>query len=157
MNQELSTTSILALIDTTKEARLSFVRSTIEELKEGNRDPLLVHIHCKNMEQMIKELTGDKDFKDMVLAEANKYGKAFERHNAKVQIKEVGSTYDYSVCEDVVYGDLVNKMAELKKTMSAREKFLQNIPDGGIADPDNGNMIYRAAKASTTAISVTLK
>lgn len=156
MNQELSTNSILSLIDTDKATRQSFVTSHINLLKEGNTDILQSHIQAKNMEQMLKELLSNDEYKSMVLDTAQQYGaKSFERHNAKVEIKEAGTTWTYP--EDTEYLSLLGQLEEIKGKIKAREKFLQNIPASGVADPVSGEMIYPAVKSSTTTVAITLK
>lgn len=168
MTQELSTTSILALFETSRSQRESFVLDIVARIDAGEIDPLKVHLQIKAMEDVINRLTNtDKKknslaelagvYKNSLLEAASRYGKSFELHNAKFEQKEVGTKYDYSVCEDVTYNELSAQMEDLKAKMKEREKFLQNVPEEGIADPTNGNMIYRAAKSSTTSIAVTLK
>lgn len=158
MNTEvLQPTSIMALIDTNKESRQGFIRAAIADLKDGGKDPLLFHIHVKNMESMIKDLTGNKEYKDLVHDAATPYGKKFDRHNAAVEIKETGVSYDYAICQDVEYDALCDQMLDLKAKIKEREKFLQSIPEAGIVDPVHGNMIYRANRSSSTTVAITLK
>jgi hypothetical protein len=158
MNTEiLQPTSIMALIDTNKESRQAFIRASIANLKDGGADPLLFHIHVKNMESMLKDLTGNREYKDLVHEAAVPYGKSFERHNAKVEIKEAGTKWNYDRCEDETYNALRAQLDEIKGKMAEREKFLQNVPEGGICDPEHGNMIYRASKSSSTTVAITLK
>ena len=46
----------------------------------------------------------------------------------------------------------------IETQIKKRQEFLKTIPEGGMADPETGAMIYRAAKpATTTAVVVTLK
>lgn len=158
MNTEiLQPTSIMALIDTNKESRQAFIKASIANLKDGGADPLLFHIHVKNMESMIKDLTGNKEYKNLVHEAAVPYGKSFERHNATVEIKEAGTRWNYDRCEDTVWISLQMELAELTKKIKEREAFLQNVPEGGIVDPEHGNMIYRASKSSSTTVAITLK
>lgn len=154
---ELSTTGILSLLQTTKEQRGTFVSDVINRIKNGEFSPVLCHLQLKCMEALVDDVVTSDEYKELLLEEATKHGKTFEMYNGKFQIKEAGTKYDYSVCEDVVYNELMSAKAELDAKIKERQKFLQNIPENGIADPDNGNMIYRAAKSSTTTVTVTLK
>lgn len=154
---ELSTTGILSLLQTTKEQRGTFVSDVISRIKNGEFSPVLCHLQLKCMEALVEDVVTSDEYKELLLEEAAKHGKTFEMYNGKFQIKEAGTKYDYSVCEDVVYNELMSAKAELDAKIKERQKFLQNIPENGIADPDNGNMIYRAAKSSTTTVTVTLK
>ena len=160
-NNELSATSILSLFETTKAERTSFVRSVINSLKEGNTDPLKVHLQVKNTEALIKELSEDKEYKEMVLTQAAKHGKNFDLHNANFRIQEVGTKYDFAHCGDSVIDGLYLEMSELKAKIKEREEFLKSLPPIGldIVDSDTGEVktILKPIKTSTTSIAVTLK
>lgn len=155
--EQLTTTGILSLLQTTKEQRQNFVSDVIGRIKNGEFSPVLCHLQLKCMEALVEDVITSDEYKSLLLEEAEKNGKTFEMYNGKFQIKEVGTKYDYSVCEDTVYNELVAQKSHLDAKIKERQKFLQNIPEGGIADPDNGNMIYRASKSSSTTVTVTLK
>lgn len=157
MEMELTATSIVALFDTNKEQRQSFASHAITALKEGTVNPLDFHLQIKKMEDVIKQITGNPEYMSLVLDEAEKHGKTFERAHAKVEIKEVGTKYDYTVCEDTYFNELEAQKTELDKKIKDRQKFLQGIPESGMVDPNYGNMIYRASKSSSTSTAVTLK
>jgi len=160
-NNELSATSILSLFETTKSERTSFVRSVINSLKDGNTDPLKVHLQVKNTEALIKELSEDKEYKEMVLTQATKHGKTFDLHNANFRIQEVGTKYDFAHCGDSVIDDLYSQMVSLKAKIKEREEFLKSLPPIGldILDSATGEVktILKPIKTSTTSIAVTLK
>lgn len=161
MNTEiLQPTSIMALIDTTKESRQSFIQAAIADLKDGGKDPLLFHIHVKNMESMIKDLTSNKEYKNLVHEATVPYGKSFDRHNAKVEIKEAGTSYDYTNCNDPELEELFEAMNLAKEKLKERETFLKNIPSAGIDNvTKDGEVvkIYPPVKSSSTTVSITLK
>lgn len=161
MEQQLTAISILALFETDKAQRASFVQDVITKMQDGTADPLKVHLQMKCMEDLVNGFIGSKkgskEYKDLVLEAAQKHGKEFDYYNAKFSVKEVGTKYDYSVCEDVVMNELLAQQAGLKTRIDERAKFLQTIPESGMADPENGNMIYRAVKTSTTSVTVKLK
>jgi len=154
---ELSTTGILSLLQTNKEQRQSFANDLIQRIENGEIDPILVHLQLKCMEQVVETAIGHEKYKSLLLEEATKHGKTFEKYNGTFSIREVGTKYDYSKCEDAKYNDMIAEKEALDKEIKERAKFLQNIPEGGIADPENGNMIYRATKSSTTSVTVTIK
>src|SRR5688572_13028219 len=90
MTQELTTTSILSLFETTKEQRQSFALGVVQALETGDTDPLKVHLQVKCMEDIIKLLNGNTNYKAAVLDAANKNGqKTFKFQNSKEEIKEV--------------------------------------------------------------------
>jgi len=99
----LITTTDLSLFETTKAERQDFAQSVIKGIKDGLSDPLKVHYQVKCMEDIIKNITNDAEYKSMTLDEAAKYGKTFDHYNAKFEVKEMGVKYDYSVCNDPVY------------------------------------------------------
>lgn len=162
MTQELSTTSILSLFETNKDQRQSFVMNVVDALDNGNADPLKVHLQVKCMEDIIKQLNANTVYKNRVLEAAQTYGeKSFQYQNSKVEIKEVGTKYDFSKCSDPVLDDLLAQQAELDKTVKARQDMLKTIPVKGmiITDESTGDTftVYPPAKSSSTSVAVTLK
>ena len=155
---KLVTTTDLSLFETTKAERQDFAQSVINGLKEGNSDPLKVHLQVKCLEDLIKQITTHPEYKDLTLDEATKYGKSFELHNAKFEIKEMGVKYDYSTCGDPVYNDLTQKLAELEKEIKDRQAFLKAVKPGTeILIEDEVIVLYPPVKTSTTSITVNLK
>lgn len=154
---DISPISVVSLFDTNKEGRETFAQSCIFQVTEGYRNPLEVHVQLKNMEDIIKRITGDAAYKKAVLEEAEKNGKQFEMHNAKVQVKEAGTKWLYDQCNDSTLQELQAQAEKLNEQIKERQKLLQNIPEGGMADPETGNLIYRAAKQSETTVAITLK
>ncbi len=161
MTQELTTTSILSLFDTTKEQRESFALDLINRIDNGQVDPLKAHLQLKCMEDIIKKLNDNSNYKAGLLAAAEKMGgKSFQLHNAKFEIKEVGTKYDFSNSGDPVYADLAVKMEQLKTEMKARESFLKTVPLKGmpilIEDTGEAVTVFPPSKTSTTSVAVTL-
>jgi hypothetical protein len=162
MSQELTATSIVALFDTNKAQRASFKDSLITSMKEGFVNPLDIHLQIKCMQDLVKQITEDKEYTSLVLEAAEKYpGKSFEYKQAKIEKKEVGVKYDYSVCADPIYARYAEAKSRAEILTKEREKFLQNVPEGGftMVDEDGGETvtIHRPVKTSTTSIAVTLK
>ena len=149
----------LSLFETTKAERQDFAQSVIKSIKDGLSNPLKVHYQVKCMEDVIKNITGDAEYKSMTLDEAAKYGKSFEHFNARFEVKEMGVKYDYSVCNDPVYNKLKAQLTVLEDEIKAREKYLKAIPTSGIETlfEDEVVTLYPPAKSSTTSITVNLK
>jgi len=157
---ELSTNSILSLFDTNKEQRASFVTQVIDNIENGTADPLKVHLQVKGMEEIIKAITRSETYKEVLLNEAAKYGKSFEHFNAKFIVKETGTQYDYSQCNDEVIDSLAKQIDNIKGIIKERETFLKNLPVEGIeVITKDGEVvrIYPPAKSSTTSVTVSLK
>jgi hypothetical protein len=155
---KLATTTDLSLFETTKAERQDFAQYVVNGLKDGLSDPLKVHLQVKCMEDLIKQITSHPDYKDLTLDEAAKYGKSFEIHNAKFEVKEMGVKYDYSNCGDPIYNRLAEELAELEKKVKDRQAFLKAVQPGTeLLIEDEVIVLYPPVKTSTTSITVNLK
>lgn len=155
---KIATVTDLSLFETTKAERQDFAQSVVNGLKEGLSDPLKVHLQVKCMEDLIKQITSNPDYKDLTLDEAAKYGKSFEHYNAKFEIKEMGVKYDYSNCGDPIYNRLAEELAELEKKVKDRQTFLKAVQPGTeLLIEDEVIILYPPVKTSTTSITVNLK
>lgn len=159
MDNQISAVGVLSLLDTTKEQRESFVRSIVSALEEGTADTLKVHLQVKNTEDLIKQITSDEKYREFLLSEAQKHGKSFEAYNAKFQVKETGTRYDYSVCNDPELVELQAIADRANEAVKQRQKFLQSVPQSGVDVRVNDELVtvYPPIKLSTTSVSVTLK
>ena len=169
MNYELSTAdSILALFETTKAERESFVNDVVYRLETGNVDPLKIHLQVKAMEEIIARLTDRKKYpatakvySDHLLFAAELNGREFMFRNAKFSIRETGTAYDFSRCGDSLLKCLQSRYDAVKKDLDERKEFLKSIPVTGITNVDEltGEVekIYPPSKSSTTSVTVTLK
>lgn len=164
MNHELRATSILSLMDTTKDQRRSFAEQVITEIEMGSVNPLLIHCQIKAMESLLSQFLDKGELKErymkLVIDEAAKHPKKFEFHSGTFETKEAGVKYDYSQCNDPVMLDLLAKQADLKIRIDTRAKLLQSIQGHmDIVDQHTGEVhtLYPPAKTSTTTVSVTLK
>ena len=79
----------------------------------------------------------------------------------QVQVKEVGVKYDYTVCNDQIYNDLLYMLNDIKEQIKIREKFLSKIPSGGttIVYEQTGEVrtIYPPIKQGSQGITITFK
>jgi hypothetical protein len=130
----LTTTGILSLLDTTKEQRASFVADLIDKLQDGLADPVKVHLQVKKMEDLLNQIKENQDYKNLVMEEAVKYGKTFELYGALFEIKNGAGKYDYSADAEI---------AELQKKIKDRQEFLKGIPAKGleVVDKKTGEII----------------
>lgn len=158
MENQLSAGSILSLFQTTKDQRQVFAESVIESLENGTRSAIDIHLQLKCMGDIIDRIISDKNYREYLNTEAIHRGRTFEVHNAKFTIREMGGKWDYSKTEDTELHELEYAKLLIEAQIKKRQEFLKNIPEGGMADPETGAMIYRAAKpATTTTVAVTLK
>lgn len=155
----ITTISDLSLFETSKGERYAFAQSVVNNAKEGLINPLKLHLQVKCLEDLIKQITNNPDYKELTLDEAYKYGKTFEQYNAKFEIKEMGVKYDFATCGCPIMNDLLSQQEELTKAIKEREKFLKAIPPQGLETliEDEVVTLYPPQKTSTTSISVNLK
>ena len=143
-----------------KITRQAMARQVIADLSEGTANPVQIHYNIKCLEDLIKQITNDKEYKSIVLFEAEKHGKSFEFKNSKVEIKETAVKYDYSVCNDPEWNKLEAEILALKDKQKERETFLKTIRPHGIEIVDENGEVYTLfppVKTSTTSVAVTLK
>lgn len=160
MTNQISVIDQLGFADS-KATRSEIADTIVNNVTEGITDPLQVHYHLKCLEDLIKQVTVNDTFKDALLTEAAKYGKSFEFKSSRMDIKEVGTKYDFTVCNDPEWIKLNTELEDLKFKVKHRESTLKTLPLSGmdIILSETGEVvtIYPPAKSSTTSISVTLK
>lgn len=146
---------------TTKEQRTQVVREIFDELLNGRIDPIELHVRMKSLEEVVKQLTGMHPYKAIVLDAAEKYGKSFTAHNAKIDIREVGVKYDYSVCGSAELDAIYRQQEQIAAKIKELETYHKGLPSSGIQvlNPSTGEVEthYPPAKTSTTSVAVTLK
>lgn len=161
MTEQLTTTNILSLFETTKEERTSFVEDVLLRIENGSIDQIKVHLQLKCFEDIFKQITENKDYKTTLLQAAEHNGKKFTQNNAEFSVKEVGVKYDYSNCGDIVCNELMAQSAKIGDELKVRQKFLQTVPLSGlvVTNEETGetSKVYAPSKSSTTAVAVTLK
>jgi hypothetical protein len=161
MTQQLTTTGILSLLDTTKAERQSFVLDLVSRLEEGIADPIKVKLQVKKMEDLVKQIQDDPQFKDLVMDEAVKYGKSFEMYNAKFEVRSLPAKMDYTSCNDAEHARLTASIEALKTQLKDREAFLKSLPATGMETiTEDGEVVrlYPPVKGpSGETIAITLK
>lgn len=128
---------------------------------EGEVDPIETYIKARSMLEALKIVTDDDRIKDLVITEVEKYGNKAEFNSANLQVKDVGVKYDYSVCNDQIYNDLLYMLNDIKEQIKIREKFLSKIPSEGttIVYEQTGEVrtIYPPIKQGSQGITITFK
>jgi len=157
---ELTANNVLALFYTSKQERQTFVTDAIERILDGHEDPIKALITLKCMEEIIDKITGNKGFRDACITEAEKYGKTFDKVNAKLAIREAGVKYNFEECGDLELLELMTMRQELDEKIKKRQEFIKMIPIEGIEVINEDGVIshiYPPSKTSTTTLTVTLK
>lgn len=136
--------------------KADFITRAKAEILSGNYDPLTIELHFKMIEDIISELRKDPEIKTAVHNEALKYGKRFEYRGCEIAYSERKNN-QYESCNDRKWNDLKAEIETLKAEIKEREKFLAAIPDGGIADPETGEIITRPTSYFTPILSIKFK
>jgi hypothetical protein len=146
---------------TTKEERTAVVREIFQELLEGRINPMELHMRMKCIEEVVKQLTSMPAYKAIILEDAEKHGKSFQYHNAKVDIREMGVKYDYSLCGNGALAEMYEKQEAINDAIKNLEMYHKQLPTSGISVviQSTGELEthYPPAKTSTTSVAVTLK
>ena len=135
-----------------------FATQINDSLINGEVDPLELAIYFKSIEKVIESVKSN--LSELALKEAEKHGKSFEFKGAKIDIKELGTKYDYSGTGDPYYTKFSEQTKELSEKIKSRETFLKSLNDKMIIiDEETGETftIYPPIKKSTTGITISLK
>jgi len=162
MELQLQTASPVLFIqgDYSKTSIHKLATMLIEQVLEiGN--PLELAEQIAASENLIKSIKEDKRFADYVREQLDQYKGKFNTESAtKIEAAEVGTKYDFSVCNDVI---LTNHEKELEKAefmVTNRKGFLKNVPPEGliITDALTGETwtVYPPSKTSTSSYKITL-
>lgn len=158
--EEMTVSGLVSLFPETKSEILLFVDKMVDNALDGWVNPLQTEAQLACMEKVVKDIRANKDFKNAVLSEAEKYGqKTFEAYNSNVQIKETGVKYDYSLCGHSRLNELYEQIERLKEEIKGIEKYLQSVPDGTeYINPQTGeiNKLSKPIKTSTTQVVITI-
>jgi hypothetical protein len=140
----------------TKEDIQLLADRVLTALDEGTVNPMDLLQAIKAVEKLhatVKPLL-DK----AVLAEVSKYPeKTVDFHGAKFTIKEVGTSYDYSACNDAEWNMLNILATDAKDKLKVREEFLKALKAPlEIFDQETGEIITLnpPVKKSTTSVSI---
>ena len=134
----------------------------IQPIIDGEIDPLRAVAKIRFLSDMLAATLKDDRVKDVILSEIDKNGgKEVTAFGVKFTQKEMGVSYDFSVCQDPEYNRLATEMETLKAKMKEREKYLMAIPAEGIpmVDQETGDCykIIRPLRRASLGYSVTFK
>lgn len=153
MENQLSTINNLPK---TKEDIQLLADRVITALDEGTVNPMDLLQAIKAVEKLhatVKPLL-DK----AVLAEVSKYPeKTVDFHGAKFTTREVGTSYDYSMCNDAEWDTLNQMVIDAKERLKGREEFLKALKSPlEIFDQGTGEIItlHPPLKKSSTGVLV---
>ena len=131
---------------------------TKDQIMSGKQNPLKTAVHLKALEELIKKLRTDEQIQDYTLEQALlENAKTFTAYGAEIQIKEMGTKYDFSDCNDSLLDRLYYKIDKLKTEIKDRENMLKAISEDSPAVSMEGEILNPPLKTSKTGISITLK
>ena len=137
-------------------------RALIQPIIDGEIDPLRAVAKIRFLSDILAATLKDDRVKNVILNEIDKNGgKEITAFGVKFTQKEMGVSYDYTVCQDPEYNRLTTEMEALKAKMKEREKYLMGIPAEGIpmVDQETGDCykIIRPLRRASLGYSVTFK
>lgn len=146
----------------------------LQAVEEGEMDALKALSGLKAMEGLISILTdknpktnrkADKaiSFQSHISDAAGNYNeKKFSLYGATFTKTEVGTKYDYSLCNDTKLIELEKAAKDAADTLKKRQEFLKTVdPKDGLSilDESTGETytVYPPSKSSTSTVSVSFK
>lgn len=158
---ELPETAIgtLRLFATTQVQVDKFSDDLIESVKSGEVNPIELLVMLKAFEKVSDRVL--KEIRDNAVTEAAKHpGNSFEWNGNKIEKSELGTKYNYSICNDPVYNQRKSIANEADKQLKDRETFLKALKEPiTIVDEITGEVttIIPPLKTSTTGLRVSIR
>lgn len=155
--ETMSVLSTINLLPSKKQEAETFAQMLVEQVESGNESALDLMI---KMNAIAKSFDTVKDkIKDYALEDALKYGKKFEHIGSEVSISELGTKYDFTVCNDPQWLEATEEIKKWDALKKERETFLKTIKGSIniVTDDGEGITLNQPIKSSTTGIKITLK
>jgi len=115
-----------------------------QKILSGDYNPIDLEVQLKAMEEVIKRLRGDRDIKEYVIDEANKYPEKSFHHGSVTITKANRTTYDFS--QDEEWRRLKTIENEKGDDRKLREKKLK----GSFVDSETGELVEAIEPSSST-------
>lgn len=152
--------SQLTNFHTTKEGVERFVDQVVSEVRDGAYNPLQLKIFLKAIQKSCEEI--EKQTNDLSLTEAEKYNqKSFEIMGAKVELAQLGTKYDFSVCGHPALSNIDEQIKILTAEKKKIETMLKTISKTMmICDESTGGEqveIRPPVKSSISGLKITIK
>lgn len=139
-----------------KKEIIALAQTEAREMVETAQVNILpIYINAKRVNEYLTAFT--KEVQDAATQEAAAYGeKSFKAHGAKVEMAEVGISYDYS--QDQEWVTLNNIISEVREKQKQREAFLRGLKEPLNTVSDEGELVtlHPPVKRSSTSLKVTL-
>ena len=138
---------LVGIAPMTKAGIQSLSHDLIAPVLDGEVDPVVHACRLKAIQESVKRALDDDRMKDAVITETERHGKERTWNGATVRVKEVGVSYDYSLCGDPVYADMARQREELDRRMKEREAYLRTVPPKTTVVDDRTGEIYEVNPA----------
>ena len=130
----------------------------VERITEDNRQIEAMEVFSK-MEYLIKEIKGNDNFLETLRDEIAKSGKSVTTSSGtKIELAEVGVSYDFSLTGDPMLLKMENELLILENNIKARKDFLKSIPEQGmeIVMGDEVIKVYPPSRKSKSSVKTTI-
>ena len=131
----------------------------INKVAEGELNALEAKLYLKSAEAVISKAMEAIDYE--ARREAERHGeKTFKLKGVKVELATTGVKYDFTLCNDEELKKLEEDLAEAKKKVDARKKFLQGITGSlTFVDEATGEVrkLYPPVKSSNDGLKITFE
>jgi hypothetical protein len=136
-----SAMGVMRQLAVSKTGIATFSNQLINQVKNGEVNPLELKAAFKAMEKIIEQV--DEATKGHQLSESSKYGEQrFSAFGAEIEKCEVGVKYDYSVCGDPIYNQRLSIAEEAKKQLDERGAFLKALKEPiTLVDDESGEVV----------------
>lgn len=136
-----------------------FSDQVIESVRQGEANPIEVLVIMKAFEKAQERIL--KEIREHYVNEASKYHEnSFEFNGTKIEKAELGTMYNYAVCNDTVLERLEVDFDTAKEKLDERKKFLQALKQPlTVVDELTGEIvtINPPVKKSTSGLKVFIK
>lgn len=144
----------------TKDVISAYAKELIDSIYDGNVNALDIAVKVKFMEDVISSIK--EKLRESVVDECSKWQKGDDivHYNGEFTIKEAGTKYDYSNCNDEELNSYVAEIDRLTELRKEREKFLRTIKQSiTTINESTGEVItlFAPIKTSTTTYSIKWK
>lgn len=143
----------------TKESQTNLAAAIVDRVNDGSITALDAKIYLKSAEAVISQAQDGIDYH--ARREAEQFGeRSFLNKGVKIELAETGIKYDYKMCGDPVLDAMETELADLKKRITARQKFLQGIAGSmTIVDEKTGEILtlYPPVRSSNDGLKISFK
>ncbi len=151
--------SYLTVLPSTADEVKRFSTQIINQVKSGEENPLKLLVLLRALESTAETIR--KGIETNIMSEVDKYSeKSFEAYGARIERAEVGTSYDYEICQDKDW----EQFSVTEKTAAAnrkdRETFLRSLREPmDVLDRETGELvtIHPPFKRSKSGVKVFLK